>query len=104
MAVNTLSIKGKRAGVQHRSLDDPLWRMSYSFVELLEDPKEGILKVKVGTPLACPKCLSNLEVQSVVQLITGREVRVGEQPVDTCTLMEDPFHSRCWKTYELTWP
>ena len=101
MAVEAVDIRGNLARVLHSIPDDPLWRSSYSLVEVVGDHSKGdTTTVKVGTPLVCPKRLSNLEVQSVVQLITGREARVGAEGM--CDSGEDK--SRYWRTYGITWP
>lgn len=105
MTVETISFKGNQARVQHSIPDDPMCRSFYTLVEVVGDHSKGdATTVKVGTPLVCPQPLSNLEVTSVVQLITGHEARVGTQPIDTCDSVEEKGCPRCWTTYELTWP
>lgn len=105
MTVETVGIKVRLARVEHSIPNDILWRSFFTLVEIIVDHERGeITSVKVGTPLSCPEPLSNLEVQSVVQLLTGRATRVGTQPTDTVDSVEEKGCPRCWKTYDLTWP
>lgn len=82
--------------VTHSIPNDSTWG-SYKTLILVD--KGGVI---VKTPLACPRPLSNVEVQSVVQLLLGRAVTIGVSPVDTCDHFEEPGCPRCWQTYSMT--
>ena len=97
MTVEIVTMSGDYgARVNHTIPGDPLWGSYFSLVEVVLPNT-----VKVGTPLICHQPLSNLEVQSVVQLILRRPVTVGDQPVDTIDSTEEKGCPRCWKTYDL---
>jgi hypothetical protein len=98
MTVEIVTMAGEnQARVNHTIPNDPTWSSYFSLVEVVLPNT-----VKVGTPLACPTPLSNLEVQSIVQLILGRAVTVGAQPVDIIDKLEEKGCPRCWRTFDLT--
>jgi hypothetical protein len=98
MTVEIVTMSGDYgARVNHTIPNDPMWRSFFSLVEVVLPNM-----VKLGTPLACPEPLSNIEVASIVQLILRRPVTVGAQPVDTIDSVEEKGCPRCWQTFDLT--
>lgn len=98
MTVEIVTMSGDYgARVNHTIVNDPTWSSYFSLVEVVLPNM-----VQVGTPLACPSPLSTIEVQSIVQLILGRSVTVGAQPVDIIDKLGEKGCPRCWRTYELS--
>ena len=98
MTVEIVTMSGDYgARVNHTIPNDPLWGSYFSLIEVVLPNT-----VKVGTPLSCPAPLSTIEVQSIVQLILGRSLTVGAQPVDTIDEVGAKGCPRCWRTYELS--
>ena len=99
MTVEKFELTGQASSlvgrVYHSDKTDPTMGMYVTMVEVVGD------QVRVGTPLISHWSLSNVEVQSVVQLLTGREARVGTQPTDEIVNVEGSC-PRCWKTYDFT--
>lgn len=56
--------------------------------------------VQLGTPIACPKPISNLELQSVVQIILGKAVTVSAYSIDAVGIPDDLI-PRSWTTFRL---
>lgn len=97
MTVESLAMIGERgARVQHLIPNDLTWSSYFTLVEVIENSNTVIVK----TPLACPQPISNLELQSVVQLILGKAVTVGAQAVDTRDHLEQMVCPRRWQTFE----
>jgi hypothetical protein len=83
------------ARVHHIIPKDPLWGSYFSLVEVILPDK-----VRVGTPLACPQPLTNLEVQSVAQLLLECPITINPQPMDTIDDVGEKGCPRCWRAYE----
>lgn len=96
MTVEAVKISGiMEATVSHTIPNDPIRGFYVSHVKI-----DGT-KVKVGTPIACYEQLTNLEVQSVVQLILGRAVQVGPHLHQHYDSLEEGQGLRCWKAFSL---
>jgi hypothetical protein len=85
-----------QARVYHSSSSDPTWGVYITLVILTGN------QAKVGTPLACSFPLSPIEVQAVVQLLSGKVPSTLGAPVDIVdnVLGDCP---RRWKTYIIYW-
>lgn len=83
--------------VTHTVQDDPT-RSTYLTLVMVDDVTK---LVHVGSPLSCPQALSHLEVTSLVQILLGRSVLIGENPTDQIDTVDSNNCPRCWKTYQL---
>jgi hypothetical protein len=93
MTVETVRMEWfQPARVQYTLPNDPTLGWHTTYIEVVGD------LVKVGTPLTSYRDLSNLEVQSVVQLILGRAVQVEVNALDQLEDVKDNC-VRCWKTF-----
>ena len=83
-----------QAKVYHSSPDDPTWGVYVTLVNIIGD------RIEVGTPLACAYPLNPIELQAIVQLLSGKIPKMLGAPVDTVDNIEGDC-PRCWKTYKL---
>jgi len=85
-----------QARVYHSFPDDPTWGVYITLVNVTGD------QVEVGAPLACAFPMSVIELQAVVQLISGKIPKMLGDPSDTVDNVNGDC-PRCWKTYQLNW-
>jgi hypothetical protein len=85
-----------QARVYHSSTGDPTWVVYVTLVILTGDQAE------VGTPLACSFPLSPIEIQAVIQLLSGKVPSTLEAPVGIVDKVEGDCPRR-WKTYIINW-
>lgn len=97
MPIETVTrLSDTSARVNHLIPNDLSWSSYYSVV--LVDEISSV--VQLGTPIACPTPISNLELQSVVQIILGKAVTVSSHPVDTDS-QPDGQCIHHWTTFRL---
>lgn len=84
--------------VVHSIPGDPTMGVYRTLLMVVESANIVIVK----TPLACPQPISNVEVQSAVQLLLRRPVTVGTEELDKCDHLDEPGCPRCWQTFGIT--